>query len=52
MEEAAEEYLGISAQPPEAMFDYLYAKLPSALADQRAAMLAAVPDRQPEQSDD
>jgi 2-oxoisovalerate dehydrogenase E1 component subunit alpha len=52
VEEAAEEYLSISPQPPEAMFDYLYAELPSALADQRAAMLAAVPDHQPEQNDD
>ena len=34
---AVERYLKTQPQPPEAMFDYLYAELPRALAEQRAA---------------
>jgi 2-oxoisovalerate dehydrogenase E1 component alpha subunit len=34
---AVERYLKTRPQPPEAMFDYLYAELPRALAEQRAA---------------
>jgi 2-oxoisovalerate dehydrogenase E1 component alpha subunit len=39
---AVERYLATKPQPPEAMFDYLYAELPRALAEQRtlAAALA------------
>ena len=37
---AAELYLAAKAEPPEAMFDHLYAELPEALADQRAALAA------------
>jgi pyruvate dehydrogenase E1 component alpha subunit len=38
---AVERYLATPAQPPEAMFDDLYAELPRALADQRTAVAAA-----------
>ncbi|HEX3210581.1 MAG TPA: thiamine pyrophosphate-dependent enzyme, partial [Geminicoccaceae bacterium] len=38
---AVERYLETPAQPPEAMFDDLYAELPRALADQRTAVAAA-----------
>ena len=37
---AVERYLTTQPQPPEAMFDYLYAELPRALAEQRAAAAA------------
>jgi pyruvate dehydrogenase E1 component alpha subunit len=37
---AVERYLKTRPQPPEAMFDYLYAELPRALAEQRAAVMA------------
>jgi pyruvate dehydrogenase E1 component alpha subunit len=37
---AVERYLKTRPQPPEAMFDYLYAELPRALAEQRAAVVA------------
>jgi len=37
---AVERYLATPPQPPEAMFDYLYAELPAALAEQRAAAAA------------
>ena len=37
---AVERYLKTQPQPPEAMFDYLYAELPRALAEQRAAAAA------------
>ena len=37
---AVERYLAARPQPPEAMFDYLYAELPRALAEQRAAAAA------------
>jgi pyruvate dehydrogenase E1 component alpha subunit len=37
---AVERYLKAQPQPPEAMFDYLYAELPRALAEQRAATAA------------
>ncbi len=34
---AADEYLATPPEPPEAMFDHLYARLPESLAGQRAA---------------
>jgi pyruvate dehydrogenase E1 component alpha subunit len=37
---AVETYEATPPQPPEAMFDYLYAELPAALAEQRAAVMA------------
>ena len=37
IEAAVERYLAARPQPPEAMFDHLYAELPRALAEQRAA---------------
>ncbi len=37
--QAVEAYLATSAPPPQAMFDHLYAALPAALAQQRAAAL-------------
>jgi 2-oxoisovalerate dehydrogenase E1 component alpha subunit len=40
---AVERYLATKPQPPEAMFDYLYAELPRALAEQRA-LAAALAD--------
>jgi pyruvate dehydrogenase E1 component alpha subunit len=40
IEAAVERYLAARPQPPEAMFDYLYAELPRALAEQRAAVAA------------
>jgi 2-oxoisovalerate dehydrogenase E1 component alpha subunit len=39
---AVERYLATPPQPPEAIFDYLYATLPAALAGQRAAVAAAM----------
>jgi 2-oxoisovalerate dehydrogenase E1 component subunit alpha len=41
---AVERYLKTQPQPPEAMFDYLYAELPRALAEQRAAVAAGEGD--------
>jgi 2-oxoisovalerate dehydrogenase E1 component alpha subunit len=41
IEAAVERYLAALPQPPEAMFDYLYAELPRALAEQRAAATAS-----------
>jgi 2-oxoisovalerate dehydrogenase E1 component alpha subunit len=41
---AVERYLKTQPQPPEAMFDYLYAQLPRALAEQRRAAAAPVGD--------
>jgi pyruvate dehydrogenase E1 component alpha subunit len=38
---AAEEYLAIPPQPPEAMFDHLFAELPAELAAQRRAAAEA-----------
>ncbi len=40
IEDAVAAYEATPPQPPEAMFDYLYATLPEALAWQRAALLA------------
>ncbi len=37
---AAEAYLATPPEPPEAMFDHLYARLPEPLAEQRAALLS------------
>ena len=37
---AVERYLAARPQPPEAMFDHLYAELPRALAEQRGAAVA------------
>ena len=39
IEAAAETYLASEAEPPEAIFDYLYAQLPDPIAGQRAALL-------------
>jgi pyruvate dehydrogenase E1 component alpha subunit len=39
VEAAASEYLQTEAQPPAAMFDYLYAELPPDIASQRAALV-------------
>ena len=50
VDEATEQYLEIEPQAPESMFDYLYADLPDALADQRASLLGA-PTDDPERSD-
>ncbi len=36
---ATERYLATPPQPPESMFDHLYATLPPALAEQRAALI-------------
>jgi len=35
---AVERYLATPPQPPEAIFDFLYAELPPTLAGQRAAV--------------
>ena len=40
VEEAVQEYLSLSPQAPEAMFDYLYAALPAAFAEQRREVAA------------
>jgi 2-oxoisovalerate dehydrogenase E1 component alpha subunit len=40
IEAAAAEFLALSPQPPEAMFDYAFARPPADLAAQRAAALA------------
>ena len=42
VEAAAKDYLAIAPLPPSAMFDHLYAKLPRALAAQRAALLGQI----------
>jgi 2-oxoisovalerate dehydrogenase E1 component alpha subunit len=39
VEQAAADYLAIAPAPPTAMFDRLYARLPAALQDQRAALV-------------
>ena len=44
IDSAVERYLKTRPQPPEAMFDYLYAELPRALAEQRAAAAAGRDD--------
>ena len=41
VERAAEEYLATPPQPPEAVFDYMYERLPADLARQRAAAAEA-----------
>ena len=41
VDRAAEEYLATPPQPPEAIFDYLYERLPADLARQRAAAAEA-----------
>lgn len=38
VDDAVKEYLSVSPQPLESMFDYLYAKLPEAYADQRDSL--------------
>ena len=45
---AVERYLKTQPQPPEAMFDYLYAELPRALAEQRAAAASGGETTMPE----
>ena len=41
VDRAAEEYLATPPQPPDAIFDHLYERLPADLAEQRAAAAAA-----------
>ena len=41
VEQAADQYLAAQPQPPETMFDHLYADLPQSLVEQRALVLAA-----------
>ena len=43
IEAAAEEYLAIPPLPPQSMFDHLYAELPRAFAEQRAALAREAP---------
>lgn len=45
VEQAVQEYLAISYPPPESMFDYLYAKLPHDLVEQRATAIAFAPTK-------
>lgn len=40
VEEAVRRYLDTPPQPPQAMFDYLFAKLPNGLEKQRAAVMS------------
>ncbi len=42
IEQAADAYLATPPQPPETMFDHLYAELPVEIAAQREAMLASI----------
>lgn len=44
VEAAAEAYLATPPQPPESLFDFLFAELPEELAEQRRAFLAEVAD--------
>ncbi len=39
IEAAAEEYLAMPPEPPQVMFDYLYAELPEPMIEQRAAAI-------------
>ncbi|HEY5646834.1 MAG TPA: thiamine pyrophosphate-dependent enzyme, partial [Pseudomonadales bacterium] len=39
LEQAVEAYLNTPPEPPEAIFDHLYERLPAGLADQREALL-------------
>ncbi len=43
VEQSVDAYLAKPLEPPEAMFDHLYATLPTALAKQRAALLSEEP---------
>ncbi len=43
VEAAVEEYLALDQPPPEAMFDYMYAKLPHDLKEQRAHAIEFAP---------
>lgn len=45
---AASAYLATEPQPPESMFDYTFARLPTDLSGQRAQALAPVPAKGPE----
>jgi pyruvate dehydrogenase E1 component alpha subunit len=47
VEAAAEEYLAIPPLPPQSMFDHLYAELPRALQEQRAALARETPAVEP-----
>src|SRR5690606_26625089 len=40
VEAAVAEYLATPPRPPETMFDHLFARLPAALAEQRATLAA------------
>ena len=46
VEAAAEKYLATPPEPPEAMFDQLYAVLPASLTAQREAAIAVAKERQ------
>ena len=48
IEAAVEEYLAIPPLPPQSMFDHLYAELPRALQDQRAALAREAPPEEPD----
>ena len=48
VEIAVDEYLNTPAQPPETMFDYLYATLPDTLAQQRQSVIASVKAKESE----
>lgn len=52
VEEAVNEYLALPPQPPESMFDYLYAVFPESLAAQRDALLARATAREGKSTDD
>ena len=41
VDRAADEYLATPPQPPEAVFDYMYERLPADLAEQRASAAEA-----------
>jgi pyruvate dehydrogenase E1 component alpha subunit len=43
VEQAAEDYLGVSPSPAAAMFEHVYADLPADLIDQRAQIASAAP---------
>jgi pyruvate dehydrogenase E1 component alpha subunit len=47
VDQAADAYLAMPPQPPESMFDHLFAELPPALAEQRAAVVRAAEETSP-----
>jgi pyruvate dehydrogenase E1 component alpha subunit len=48
IEQAVEKYLATSPQAPKTTFDYLYAKLPSGLQEQRDQMVSMSPGESPD----